>query len=159
MAASADYYAILGIDSSADDATIRLAYRKLMRLYHPDVNRADEAAEQAQSINEAYACLKDPDERAAYDRQRAAPRQRAKPNFTAGQWSPPRGPGWQPPRPTATVIEIEPPPHKIRASILILALIVTFVIFAATSAIPPIEPVAPPAVTVDTKGMTGGEAG
>ena len=158
MATCADYYAILGVDSSADEAAIRLAYRKLMRRYHPDVNRAEEAAEQAQSINEAYACLKDPDERAAYDRQRAAPRARAKPNFTAGQRSPPRGPGWQPPRPMASVIEIEPPPHKIRASILILALIVTFVIFAATSAIPPIEPVTPPTVTVDTKALPAGEA-
>lgn len=150
MAASSDYYAILGVEVGADDAAIRLAYRQLMRRYHPDVNRNEEAAGQAQSINEAYACLKDPDERAAYDRHREAPRTRAKPNFTAGQWSPPRGPGWQPPRPMATVIEVEPAPHKIRASILILALIVTFVIFAATSAIPPIERVPPPTVTVSS---------
>lgn len=159
MVASGCYYTILGVESSADDAAIRLAYRTLMRRYHPDVNRDEEAAEQAQSINEAYACLKDPQERAAYDRQREAPRSRAKPNFTAGQWAPPRGTGWQPPRPAASVIEVEPPPHKIRASILILALIVTFVIFAATSAIPPIEPVAPQSVTIDTKGVPASEAG
>ncbi|UUR07095.1 J domain-containing protein [Sphingomonas glaciei] len=159
MDASGCYYTVLGVDSSADDAAIRLAYRKLMRRYHPDVNRAEEAAAQAQSINEAYACLKDPDERAAYDRQREAPRSRPRPNFTAGQWSPPRGAGWQPPGPKATIIEIESPPHKIRASILILALIVTFIIFAATSAIPPIEPVPPPTVTIDSKAMPAGEAG
>lgn len=158
MEASGCYYTILGVESSADDAAIRVAYRKLMRLYHPDVNRAEEAAAQAQSINEAYACLRDPDERAAYDRQRAAPRSSARPNFTAGQWSPPRGPGWQPPRPNAYVVEVEPPPHKIRVSILFLALIVTAITFAATSAIPPIEPVAPPVVKVDATAIPAGEA-
>lgn len=159
MVAASCYYTILGVESSADDAAIRLAYRRLMRLYHPDVNRAEEAAEQAQSINEAYACLKDPQERAAYDRQRAASRPRPSTTFTAGRQSPPRGPHWQPPREDVPAFEIEPPPHKIRASILILALIATAVIFAATSAIPPIEPVAPEAVTVDTKPPPTGGAG
>lgn len=147
MEASGCYYTILGVDSSADDAAIRLAYRKLMRRYHPDINRAEEAAAQAQSINEAYACLRDPDERAAYDRQRAAPRPSPKPNFTAGQWSPPRGPGWQPPRPKAYVVEIEPPTTRVRAGILGLALLVTFITFALTSATPPRDPV-PPAPVV-----------
>jgi curved DNA-binding protein CbpA len=146
MVASGCYYTILGVESSADDAAIRLAYRKLMRLHHPDVNRADEAAAQAQSINEAYACLRDPQERAVYDRQRSAPK--PGPVFTAGYRPPPRGAGWQP-RQRPYVVEVEPPPTQIRAGILGLAILVTFVTFALTSATPPRDPV-PPAVSVDT---------
>lgn len=148
MTASGDYYSTLGVESGADDAAIRQAYRNLMRRYHPDVNQAAEAAEQAQSINEAYACLKDPQERAAYDRQRKAPR--PGPVFTAGHRpSPPRGAGWQPPSKRPYVVEVEPAPTQIRAGILGLAVLVTFVTFALTSATPPPEPV-PPAVLVDT---------
>lgn len=148
MAASGDYYAILGVESSADAAAIRLAYRKLMRRYHPDVNRAEEAAEQAQSINQAYACLRDPQERASYDRQRAAPK--PAPVFTAGHRpTPPRGAGWQPPKNRPYVVEVEPPSTQIRAGILGLAVLVTFVTFALTSATPPRDP-APAAVVIDT---------
>jgi curved DNA-binding protein CbpA len=138
MTASGDYYSILGVDRSADDAALRLAYRNLMRRYHPDVNRAEDAAGQAKSINEAYACLRDPQERAAYDRQRAAPK--PGPVYTAGYRPPPRGANWQPPsRPY--VVQVEPPPTKIRAGILGLAVLVTFVTFALTSATPPRDPV------------------
>lgn len=148
MVASGCYYTILGVESSADDAAIRLAYRKLMRRYHPDVNRAEEAAQQAQSINEAYACLRDPQERAAYDRRREAPK--SSPPFTAGHRPrPPRGGGWQPPNQRPYVVEVEPPPTQIRAGILGLAVLVTFITFALTSATPSREP-PPPAVTVDT---------
>nr|WP_314446099.1 J domain-containing protein [uncultured Sphingomonas sp.] len=156
MTATADYYAILGVESSADDAAIRLAYRTLMRRYHPDVNRTDEAAGQAQSINEAYACLRDPQERAAYDRQRAAPRPGRV--FTAGyRPTPPRGAGWQPPGQRPYVAEVEPAPTQIRAGILGLAVLVTFITFALTSATPPREP-APPAVVVDTAPIAAEEA-
>jgi len=43
-----------------------------MRRYHPDVNPSDEAASEAVAINEAFACLRDPSERAIYDRLRTA---------------------------------------------------------------------------------------
>jgi hypothetical protein len=39
-----DYYAILGVDRSADDKTIKSAYRRLARKYHPDVAKGKDAA-------------------------------------------------------------------------------------------------------------------
>ena len=36
-----DYYEILGVARDADAATIKSAYRKLARKYHPDVNKTN----------------------------------------------------------------------------------------------------------------------
>ena len=41
-----DYYAVLGVKPDADDQTIRTAYRKLARQFHPDVNPGDKQAEE-----------------------------------------------------------------------------------------------------------------
>lgn len=72
MEAIGDYYATLRVEPDADDAALRLAYRTLMRRHHPDVSVEGDAENQCQAINEAYACLRDPSKRAAYDaRQRA----------------------------------------------------------------------------------------
>ena len=62
-----DYYKILGVERDADDDTIKRAYRKLARKYHPDVSSEDDAAEKFREANEAYEVLKDPEKRAAYD--------------------------------------------------------------------------------------------
>lgn len=62
------FYEILGVEKNADDATIKAAYRKLAKEYHPDRNPNDKTAEDmAKAINEAYDTLKDPQKRAAYD--------------------------------------------------------------------------------------------
>lgn len=62
-----DYYKILGVDRSADDAAIKKAYRSLARRYHPDVNSEADAEERFKEVNEAYDVLKDPEKRQAYD--------------------------------------------------------------------------------------------
>ena len=68
MADTKDYYAILGVDRDADDATIRKAFHKKARTMHPDVNKAPDAEVRFKEVNEAYAVLSDSDKRAFYDR-------------------------------------------------------------------------------------------
>ncbi len=68
MADKRDYYEVLGIDKSADEASIKKAYRTLAKKYHPDMNPGDKEAEQKfKEVNEAYAVLSDPDKKAKYD--------------------------------------------------------------------------------------------
>ena len=63
-----DYYAILGVDRNATDTELKKAYRKLALQYHPDRNPDDKASEEKfKEINEAYACLSDPQKKAHYD--------------------------------------------------------------------------------------------
>lgn len=64
-----DYYAVLGIASTAGPREIRQAYRRLARQYSPDVNFWDEHASRLfEEIAEAYHVLGDPAARAMYDR-------------------------------------------------------------------------------------------
>lgn len=63
-----DYYEVLGVDKSADDAAIKKAYRVLAKKYHPDMNPGDaEAEKKFKEASEAYAVLSDPDKRRQYD--------------------------------------------------------------------------------------------
>ncbi|GAA1968496.1 molecular chaperone DnaJ [Nocardioides panacihumi] len=63
-----DPYELLGVDRDADDATIKKAYRKLAREYHPDVNPDPVAQDRFKEVSHAYEILSDPQKRAAYDR-------------------------------------------------------------------------------------------
>ena len=67
--AKKDYYEILGVDKSCDDKTLKSAFRKLAKEYHPDHNAGKPEAEaKFKEISEAYERLKNPESRAAYDR-------------------------------------------------------------------------------------------
>ncbi|MBP7701437.1 MAG: molecular chaperone DnaJ [Phenylobacterium sp.] len=64
-----DYYEILGVERSADEAALKSSFRKLAMEHHPDRNGGcEEAAGRFKEINEAYSVLSDPQKRAAYDR-------------------------------------------------------------------------------------------
>ncbi len=68
-----DYYAVLGIASTAGPREVRQAYRHLARQYSPDVNFWDAQARTLfEEIAEAYRVLSDPAARAMYDRFGAA---------------------------------------------------------------------------------------
>lgn len=68
MADKRDYYEVLGVDKGADDSTIKKAYRKLAKKYHPDTNPGNTEAEaKFKEASEAYSVLSDPDKRRQYD--------------------------------------------------------------------------------------------
>ncbi len=62
-----DYYKIMGVARDASQDEIKRAYRKLARKYHPDVSKQADAEARFKDLGEAYAVLKDPEKRAAYD--------------------------------------------------------------------------------------------
>jgi len=62
-----DYYEVLGLGKSASEADIKKAYRTLAKKYHPDMNKAPDAAEHFKEVQEAYDVLSDPQKKAAYD--------------------------------------------------------------------------------------------
>src|ERR1700749_3906409 len=63
-----DYYEVLGVPRDADQDTIRRAYRKLARTYHPDLNSDSDAEDRFKELGEAYEVLSDPEKRERYDR-------------------------------------------------------------------------------------------
>ncbi|MBM5789383.1 MAG: J domain-containing protein, partial [Cyanobacteria bacterium M_DeepCast_200m_mx_001] len=63
-----DYFKVLGVERGADADTIKRAFRKLARQYHPDVNPGDQGAEaKFKEVSEAYEVLSDPDKRRRYE--------------------------------------------------------------------------------------------
>ncbi len=63
-----DYYDVLGVPKSADEAALKSAFRKLAMQHHPDKNPGNKDAElKFKEINEAYQVLSDPQKRAAYN--------------------------------------------------------------------------------------------
>ncbi len=67
-----DFYAILGVASSASAEEIKKAYRKKARALHPDRNPGDKAAEEKlKQVSEAYGVLNNAEQRKQYDAIRA----------------------------------------------------------------------------------------
>ncbi len=63
-----DYYKTLDVSKTASHDDIRKAFRKLARVYHPDVAKDKKTAEaKFKEINEAYEVLSDPEKREKYD--------------------------------------------------------------------------------------------
>ncbi|GGB58301.1 molecular chaperone DnaJ [Tistrella bauzanensis] len=66
---TADPYQTLGVARDATPDTIKAAYRRLAKAYHPDLHPGDDAVERRfKDVSAAYAVLSDPTRRAAFDR-------------------------------------------------------------------------------------------
>ncbi len=68
MSSKRDYYDVLGVPRGADADTIKRAFRRLAKQYHPDANKSPDAEARFKEINEAYEVLSDDQKRATYDR-------------------------------------------------------------------------------------------
>lgn len=62
-----NHYQTLGVNRNAPKADIRLAYRNLVKKYHPDLNGTEEAKDKIRLINEAYEVLSEVYSRNLYD--------------------------------------------------------------------------------------------
>lgn len=62
-----DYYEILGVSKDADEKTIKMQHRKLIKKYHPDISKEPDAEVRFKEIQEAYEVLSDEEKRAKYD--------------------------------------------------------------------------------------------
>ena len=68
---NADFYAILGVSSTATADEVKKQYRRLAKKYHPDSNKSDpKAADRFKEISEAYTVVGDVDKRKQYDDMR-----------------------------------------------------------------------------------------
>ena len=65
--AKKDYYELLGVDRNASESDIKLAFRRLAKKYHPDVNKEPDAEAKFKEVQEAYAVLSDEGRRKQYD--------------------------------------------------------------------------------------------
>jgi curved DNA-binding protein CbpA len=67
-AQAATYYEILGVSRTARPDSVRASYRRLAQRYHPDKLPGNARAQDVMAaVNEAYAVLSDPLQRARYD--------------------------------------------------------------------------------------------
>jgi curved DNA-binding protein len=81
-----DYYSILGVPRTASEEDIKKAFRKLARLYHPDVAKDKKSAEaKFKEINEANEVLSNAENRRKYDELGANWNQAGRTNAHSGR--------------------------------------------------------------------------
>lgn len=88
--AAGTLFGVLGITTDADEKTIRSAWKRAARSWHPDVSKEPDAATQFQRIQHAYEVLSDPGKRAKYAAGLAlAASVKDEPTQNQYEWTPP----------------------------------------------------------------------
>lgn len=64
-----NYYSILGVREDASPQELKAAYRNLMRKWHPDRCRHEDATRRTEEVSVAYSVLSDPESRFTHDIQ------------------------------------------------------------------------------------------
>lgn len=106
------YYQVLGVAPDATPDEIHRAYRRLARLYHPDLNQGSDARARFDEVSDAYAVLHDPSLRAGYDRRRVPRthgRRAVAPRAPNVRPAAPAFSSRRPPRPVPRFLEDESP--------------------------------------------------
>ena len=81
-----DYYEVLGVAKTASEDELKKAYRKLVKIYHPDVVKEDkEKTRRMYAIQEAYQCLSKEESRKKYDESRRKQAEKFAGNSTVGK--------------------------------------------------------------------------
>lgn len=92
-----DPYAALGVKKTASEAELKKAYRKIAKTDHPDLNDDPAAHDRFKAASVAYDLLKDPEQRARFDRGeidaqgQERPQRRYYRDFSEAQDNPYRG--------------------------------------------------------------------
>ena len=81
MGAITNHYKTLNINPTATQAEIKQAYRRLVKVLHPDSNKETAGHEQIIRLNAAYEVLSDPQRRHYYDRELSEKPQQPKPDI------------------------------------------------------------------------------
>jgi len=81
-----DYYGVLAVSPGAPQSEIAAAYERLARLHHPDEEAEPADPHGLRQLDEAYATLRDPHRRAAYDAARRSPNPDRPPTRSAVGW-------------------------------------------------------------------------
>jgi len=63
------YYEVLQVPQNADESQIKDAYRKLVKVLHPDVNKDPDADEKFKTLCAAFEVISDPEQRRKYDHE------------------------------------------------------------------------------------------
>lgn len=67
MDTNLNFYELLGVKNDATEDEIKIAYKKQMKKWHPDINKDPNAVNISSRINEAKEVLLDPNKRYDYD--------------------------------------------------------------------------------------------
>ena len=79
-----NYYSALGLKDGATLKEVKIAYRDLVKKYHPDLNPDNKDFEmRIREINEAYEVIGNHIEKEIYDQYRARPKKLEKVFFTS----------------------------------------------------------------------------